>query len=357
MTSPPSDERRWQAVLDRDRAADTGWVYGVRTTGVYCRPGCPSRRPNRANVGFYDSPEQARAAGLRACRRCRPDAAAPPDPGAELVAAADRVIRESPAVPTLAELAAATGASPFHLQRVFTERTGVSPRAYAERLRAERASARLTEGAPVSDAAYDAGFGSAGRFSAAADGRLGMTPSRYRAGGPGEQVRVAVGDSALGAVLVAATDRGICAIELGDDPAALVDGFVERFHAAELVVDDDGFNRLVGEVVALVEDPATTTELPLDIQGTAFQERVWQALRAVPAGTTATYTELAAAIGSPASVRAVAGACAANRLAVAVPCHRIVRTDGGLAGYRWGVERKQALLEREGALSPAASPR
>ena len=355
------DEERWTAVVARDRAADTGWVYGVRTTGVYCRPGCPARRPRRENVGFYDSPAAAHAAGLRPCRRCRPDEAAAPDPGAELVARTCRLIEESDRVLTLDELARATHASRFHLQRVFTERTGVSPRAYAERLRAERVAEHLSGGAPVSDAAYDAGFGSAGRLSAAAPGRLGMTPSRYRAGGPDEEIRVAVGETTLGSVLVATTDQGVCAIELGDDPDALLSSFQERFHAATVVGGDPDFEQLVATVVGLVEHPRRAgADLPLDVRGTAFQERVWQALQAIPTGTTSTYREVAAAIGAPASVRAVAGACAANHLAVAIPCHRVVRTDGGLSGYRWGVERKRALLEREGALapvSPAPSPR
>jgi AraC family transcriptional regulator, regulatory protein of adaptative response / methylated-DNA-[protein]-cysteine methyltransferase len=354
------DETMWRAVVDRDRTADTGWVYGVRTTGIYCRPSCPSRRPKRENVAFFVSPLDAEAAGLRACRRCRPDRSNAPDPGADLVAATCRIIESSATVPTLDELAAATGVSRFHLQRVFTERTGVSPRAYAERLRAERVADRLAAGAPVSDAAYDAGFGSVGRLSAAAPARLGMTPSRFRAGGAGETVHVAVAETSLGAVLVAVTGRGVCAIELGDDPDELLATFQQRFHAADVRAGDDAFERTVALVVGLVEHPAVPVDpeaLPLDVRGTAFQERVWQALRAVPAGTTTTYTEVAEAIGAPTSVRAVAGACAANHLAIAVPCHRVVRTDGGLSGYRWGVERKQALLERESALSPAASPR
>lgn len=354
------DDAMWQAVVDRDRSADTGWVYGVRTTGIYCRPSCPSRRPNRENVVFFASAVDAEAAELRACRRCRPDQSTAPDPGADLVTATCRILESSTMVPTLDELATATGVSRFHLQRVFTERTGVSPRAYVERLRAERAADRLTAGSPVSDAAYDAGFGSVGRLSAAAPGRLGMTPSRYRAGGAGETIRVAVAETTLGAVLVAVTERGVCAIELGDDPDELLAAFQQRFHAADVRAGDDTFDRTVAVVVGLVEhpaDPIAPESLPLDVRGTAFQERVWQALRAVPPGTTTTYREVADAIGSPTSVRAVAGACAANHLAIAVPCHRVVRTDGGLSGYRWGVERKQALLEREGALSPAASRR
>jgi AraC family transcriptional regulator, regulatory protein of adaptative response / methylated-DNA-[protein]-cysteine methyltransferase len=357
MDELTTDEQRWAAVVAHDRTADTGWVYGVRTTGIYCRPTCPSRRPKRENVTFFATARDAAAAGLRACRRCTPDQPSAPDPGAALVAAACRVIEQSPTVPTLDDLAAATGVSRHHLQRTFTQRTGVSPRAYAERLRAERVADRLAAGAPVSDAAYDAGFGSVGRLSAAAPARLGMTPSRYRSGGAGEQIRVAVAETSLGAVLVAATPRGVCAIELGDDPDELLAAFQQRLHAAELVAGDAAFDGLVATVVGLVEHPDRSVDLPLDVRGTAFQERVWQALRAVPPGRTTTYREVADAIGAPSSVRAVAGACAANHVAVAVPCHRVVRTDGGLSGYRWGVARKQALLEREGALSPAASRR
>jgi AraC family transcriptional regulator of adaptative response/methylated-DNA-[protein]-cysteine methyltransferase len=351
------DESRWAAVVARDTTADTGWVYAVRTTGVYCRPGCPARRPRRDNVEFHDSATSAAAAGYRACLRCRPERSAAPDPSAELVARACRLIERSDRVPTLAELGAELGVSPHHLQRTFRAAIGVSPRAYAEQLRSRRVADRLEQGAPVSDAAYEAGYGTAARLAADSAGRLGMVPSRFRAGGAGEHIRVAVTDSSLGPVLVAATDRGVCAIELGDDPETLLDRFQQRFHAAELVAGDTGFDRSVAVAVAVVDGTSTGDRLDLDIRGTAFQERVWQALRAIPVGTTTTYAELAAAIGAPSSVRAVAGACAANTLAVAVPCHRVVRTDGGLSGYRWGIERKRDLLEREGALRPAASPR
>lgn len=341
------DEQRWAAVVARE---DTGgWVYAVRTTGVYCRPGCPARRPRRENVEFHDDPAAAEGAGFRACRRCRPREATAPDPTAELVTAARRRLDSDERVPTLAELASSLGVSPSHLQRAFTARVGVSPRAYAEHLRARRVAERLEAGTPVSDAAYDAGFGSAGRLSAAAASRLGMTPSRFRAGGAGERIRVAVAEASLGAVLVAATDRGVCAIDLGADPDELLAAFSRRFHAATVVAGDRAFERTVATVVAVVEGTAPADALTYDVRGTAFQERVWQALRSIPAGTTTTYARLAERIGAPGSVRAVAGACAANQLAVAVPCHRVVRADGGLAGYRWGVERKRALLEREAA--------
>ncbi len=349
------DDDRWAAVLDRARPVG-GWVYGVVTTGVYCRPSCPARRPLRRNVAFFDSPADAARAGLRACRRCRPDQP-DGDTASRLVAAVCRAIEQRTEVPTLATLAAEVGVSPSHLQRVFAAATGVSPRAYAERLRADRVARRLAGGAGVSDAAYDAGFGSTSRLSAAAAGRLGMTPSQFRAGGSGEEIRFAVGSSSLGAVLVAATSRGVCAVELGDEPDELVEAFQRRFHAARLVADDRQFAELVATVVTAVERPGRSVDLPLDVAGTAFQERVWQALRRIPPGATVSYADLARQVGAPDSARAVAGACAANRVAVLVPCHRVVRADGALSGYRWGVERKRVLLDREAGVSvPPSAP-
>jgi AraC family transcriptional regulator of adaptative response/methylated-DNA-[protein]-cysteine methyltransferase len=250
-------------------------------------------------------------------------------------------------------LAAAVGLSPHHFHRMFAAEVGVTPKAYADAHRARRLRAGLTDASSVTEAVYDAGFGSAGRFYASSTARLGMTPGRYRRGGAGEDIRFAVGHTGLGAVLVAATDRGVCAIDLGDDPDTLVRAFQDRFDRAELVGDDPAFEALVAQVVGLVERPHEQADLPLDIRGTAFQERVWRALRQVPAGTTTTYTALAGAVGAPGSVRAVAGACAANKLAVAVPCHRVVRLDGSLSGYRWGVERKRALLDHEATVAAA----
>jgi AraC family transcriptional regulator of adaptative response/methylated-DNA-[protein]-cysteine methyltransferase len=339
-----TDDDRWRAVISRDPAADGAFLYGVITTGVYCRPTCPSRRPRRDNARFFSSTAEAEAAGLRACKRCRPG-----DGGghAELVARACRLLETTDETPDLAGLAAAVGLSRHHFHRVFTAETGVTPKAYAEARRAERLRQQLDGGATVTEAIYAAGFGSNGRFYASSTARLGMTPGRFRDGGADTRVRFAVGQCSLGAILVAATDRGVCAIELGEEPDELVRSFQDRFHQADLVGGDEGFEALVARVVGLVERPERSTDLPLDVRGTAFQERVWRALQEIPPGTTATYTELAAAIGAPTAVRAVAGACAANRLAVAIPCHRVVRTDGSLSGYRWGVERKRALLERE----------
>jgi AraC family transcriptional regulator, regulatory protein of adaptative response / methylated-DNA-[protein]-cysteine methyltransferase len=266
---------------------------------------------------------------------------------AAIVERACRIIEQSSEPPTLEWLAAEVGLSRHHFHRVFTAETGITPKAYADAHRAGRLRAALDEAGQITAAAYDAGFGSTARFYAATDQRLGMAPTTYRDGAPGVEIRFAIGESSLGSILVGATERGVCAIYLGDDPELLIETFQDRFHAAELVGDDPAFGRLVAQVVAMVEDPAHPGDLPLDIRGTAFQERVWRALRQIPAGTTVTYTELAAAIGAPTAVRAVAGACAANHLAVAIPCHRVVRTDGSLSGYRWGVERKRALLDRE----------
>jgi AraC family transcriptional regulator of adaptative response/methylated-DNA-[protein]-cysteine methyltransferase len=340
-----TDDQRWQAVVTRDPAADGTFLYGVTTTGVYCRPSCPSRSPLRTNARFFTTEAAAEASGLRPCKRCRPGQAA--DANAELVERACRLIEEAADAPDLAGLAAAVGLSPHHFHRVFSAATGVTPKAYAEAQRARRLRGELDEGTSVTDALYRAGFGSSGRFYASSTARLGMTPGRFRQGGAGTEVRFALGQCSLGAILVAATDRGVCAIELGDDPEELVRSFQDRFHRAELLGGDEDFEDLVARVIALVERPDQPCDLPLDVQGTAFQERVWRALQDIPAGTTTTYTGLAAAIGSPSSVRAVAGACAANKLAIAIPCHRVVRTDGSLSGYRWGVERKRALIDRE----------
>jgi len=267
-----------------------------------------------------------------------------------VVTRACRIIEEADVPPTLASLAAEVGLSPHHLHRVFKAATGVTPKAYAAATRAARARDALEARPSVTEAMYAAGFTSSGRFYEDAPGRLGMTPTQFRAGGATTTVRFAIGECTLGAVLVASTPLGVCAVELGDDADGLLRGFQDRFHAAELVGDDPTFAVLVATVVGLVEHPDRPVELPLDVRGTAFQERVWQALRAIPAGETRTYAQVAAAIGAPSSVRAVAGACGANRVAVAIPCHRVVRTDGSLSGYRWGVERKAALLAREASV-------
>jgi len=340
----PTDAR-WAALLARDPGA--AFFYSVRTTGVYCRPSCGARPPRRENVAFHDTREAAEAAGFRPCRRCRPDQPPLAQRHAAEVAALCRLIEESDEPPTLEALARHAGWSPFHLHRVFKAVTGVTPRAYAAARRAHRAEASLATRASVTEAIYDAGFGSSGRFYATSGERLGMTPTAWRAGGAGAEIRFAIGQCSLGAILVASTARGVCAILLGDDPEALLHDLERRFPKACLVGGDADFEGLVARVVGLVEHPRVAVDLPLDVRGTAFQQRVWEALRRIPAGSTATYSEIAQAIGMPRAVRAVARACASNAIAVAIPCHRVLRKGGDLSGYRWGVERKRALLDRE----------
>ena len=343
-----NDDERWAAVQGRDAGAEDEFFYSVATTGVYCRPNCPSRRPRREHVRFHASREEAESAGFRACRRCRPHEPSPGERRAEAVAAACRLIDEAEEMPALDALAVAAGLSPSHFHRIFKTATGCTPRAYAAARRANRMREALREGGgTVTDAVYDAGFNSGGRFYAASREILGMTPAAFRRGGAGETIRFAVGACSLGAVLVAATSKGVCAIGIGDDPEVLVHDLEDRFPRADLVGGDPEFESLVARVVGFVEAPAVGLDLPLDIRGTTFQQRVWHALRDVPAGATATYGEIAERIGAPRAARAVARACASNPLAVAIPCHRVVRTGGGLSGYRWGVERKRALLDRE----------
>jgi AraC family transcriptional regulator of adaptative response/methylated-DNA-[protein]-cysteine methyltransferase len=314
---------------------------------VYCRPSCGARPALRRNVAFHASCAAAEAAGFRACLRCKPDQAPLAERHAELVARACRLIDQSEAEPTLDVLAAACGMSSHHFHRIFKAHTGITPKAYAAARRAARIERGLAQESTVTDAIYAAGFNSSGRFYAGAAGRLGMTPTAYRAGGHGMAIRFAIGACSLGAILVAATDKGICCILMGDDPELLARDLQDRFPAAELEGADAGFAEVVARVVGFVEAPAIGLDLPLDLRGTVFQQRVWEALRQVPSGSTVSYAELAERIGLPSGARAIAGACAANPIAVAVPCHRVVRTDGALSGYRWGVERKRALLERE----------
>jgi AraC family transcriptional regulator of adaptative response/methylated-DNA-[protein]-cysteine methyltransferase len=347
MMMQGADDRRWKAVQTRDASADHEFVYAVKTTGVYCRPSSPSRLPRRENVEFFERPEQAEAAGYRPTRRLAADRSSVAARHAELVATACRQIETAEHLPTLGELAAAADISPFHFHRIFKALTGLTPRGYAAAHRAARVRERLRHGKTVTAAIYDAGFNSNSRFYESSDRVLGMMPAAFRDGGRNATVRFAVGECSLGSILVAQSERGVCAILLGDDPEVLVHDLQDRFPRAELVGAEADFEDLVAKVVGFVEAPALGLALPLDIRGTAFQQRVWQALRQVPAGATATYGEIAATIGAPGAVRAVAQACGANALAVAIPCHRIVRRDGALSGYRWGVERKRALLERE----------
>jgi AraC family transcriptional regulator, regulatory protein of adaptative response / methylated-DNA-[protein]-cysteine methyltransferase len=344
-----SDEARWDAVRRRDRAADGTFYYSVLTTGVYCRPSCAARLPRRENVSFHASCAGAERAGFRPCKRCRPNEAGLAERQAALVANACRMIEEADEMPSLDALSQAAGLSRFHFHRVFKAATGVTPKAYADAHRGKRVRAKLVRSGTVTEAIYEAGFNSNGRFYAASSDLLGMTPSEFRAGGAGTTIRFAVGQSSLGVILVAASEKGVCAIQFGEDPDTLLRTLQDRFPKAQLIGGDERFEQLVARVVGLIEAPAQGHDLPLDVRGTAFQQQVWRALRDIPVGSTASYAEIAARIGQPKAVRAVAQACAANEIAVAIPCHRVVRRDGSPSGYRWGVERKRALLTRESA--------
>jgi AraC family transcriptional regulator of adaptative response/methylated-DNA-[protein]-cysteine methyltransferase len=341
------DEDRWAAVTRRDPRADGVFYYAVLTTGVYCRPSCAARRPLRENVRFHASCAAAERAGFRPCKRCRPNEPALAERRRAAVAEACRLIETAEELPSLDALAQAAGMSRFHFHRVFRAATGVTPKAYAAARRAERLRAELGKSGTVTEAIYGAGFNSSGRFYAASAAMLGMTPRKFRAGGEGVVIRFALGECSLGSVLVAASEKGVCAIMFGDDPGALLRDLQDRFPQAELIGADKSFEETVAKVVGFIEAPALGLDLPLDLRGTVFQQRVWQALREIPAGSTVSYAEIARRIGAPRAVRAVAQACAANDVAVAIPCHRVVRTDGALSGYRWGVERKRKLLARE----------
>lgn len=338
---------RWGAVQRRDREADGTFVYAVTTTGVYCRPSCGARLPRPENVRFFAHVSAAVRAGFRECKRCRADAPPLAERQTAQVAELCRMMEAREDVPSLDELAATIGASRFHTQRMFKRITGVTPRQYAAAHRARRVRDELRTNGSVTEAIYAAGYESSGRFYEQSNAVLGMTPRAYKQGGVALSIRFAVGQCSLGSILVAATERGVCSIALGDDPQALVDALTRDFPRADLVGADPEFERWVARVVAMVESPSVGLALPLDIRGSAFQQRVWQALAAIPVGKTITYAELASAIGAPRSVRAVAQACAANRLAVAIPCHRVVRKGGPDTGYRWGIERKRELLARE----------
>lgn len=349
QTAFDTQAARWAALAARDRTADGAFFYSVRTTGVYCRPSCAARPARPENVAFHTTTQAAEAAGFRPCKRCKPDQPPLAERNAAAVAAACRAIEAADEVPGLEALAMKAGMSPFHFHRVFKSVTGLTPKGYADARRAERMRSALGETPTVTAAIYEAGFGSGSRFYEKSDKVLGMTPRRFRAGGERAVIRFAVGECSLGSILVAATDKGVCAILLGDDPQALTEDLQDRFAQAELIGGDAEFEALVAKVVGLVEQPRLGLDLPLDVRGTAFQQRVWQALREIPAGETASYAQVAERIGKPAAVRAVAQACAANALAIAIPCHRVVRNDGALSGYRWGVERKRVLLDREAA--------
>jgi AraC family transcriptional regulator of adaptative response/methylated-DNA-[protein]-cysteine methyltransferase len=348
LTRPSvADDPRWARIVARDKTADGHLWYSVSTTGVYCRPSCPSRLANPKNVQLHDSLKSAKATGFRPCRRCNPDGLSVEAENAALAAKACRIIEESEEEPSLDALAQAVGRSPSYFHRMFKAATGVTPKDYAAAHRAAKVRHGLASGCSVTEAIYDAGFNSSGRFYEKSTDMLGMTPSQYRAGGANEEIKFAVGQTSLGAILVASSKKGVAAILLGDDPDKLVRNLQDRFPNARLIGADRDYEALVAQVVGFVEAPRIGLDLPLDVRGTAFQERVWKALQEIPAGSTVSYAEIARRIGAPKSVRAVAGACAANKLAVAIPCHRVVRNDGALSGYAWGVDRKRALLDRE----------
>ena len=338
---------RWAAILARDSKADTLFVYGVKTTGVYCRPSSVSRLPRPENIEFFDTPAQAEAAGYRPSKRAAGDQTQRAAQDAQRVADACRHIEQAEIPPNLNTLATLAGLSPFHFHRIFKAVTGLTPKGYASAHRSQKVRNGLKAKQTVTNALYDAGFNSTSRFYESADQLLGMKPSDYKAGGTNSAILFAVGECSLGSILVAQSSRGVCAILLGDEPDQLVRDLQDQFPNADLVGADHNFEQLIAHVVGFIEAPALGLDLPLDLRGTAFQQRVWQALRDIPVGDTASYGQIAERIGAPKSFRAVAQACGANCLAVAIPCHRVVRSNGDLSGYRWGVERKQQLLDRE----------
>jgi len=346
-TQSTAEDPRWRAVVERDPTADGRFYYSVKTTGVYCRPSCGARLARRENVAFHSTTAAAEAAGFRPCKRCKPDQPSLAERNAAMVTQACRMIEGSDEPIGLEALAAHLGASPYHFHRTFKSVTGLTPRQYAAANRAERVRRRLAESETVTDAIYDAGYNANSRFYERADDVLGMTPTEYRAGGSNAAIRFAVGECSLGSILVARSQRGVVAIRLGDDPDSLARELQDQFPHAEFIGGDPEFEALVATVVGFIEAPSLGLDLPLDVRGTAFQQRVWQALRDIPVGKTASYSDVARSIGAPKSARAVAKACAANGLAVAIPCHRVVRSDGQLSGYRWGVRRKKLLLEQE----------
>ena len=336
----------WNAVVARDRAADGAFVYAVRTTGVYCRPSCASRRPHRENVAFFESVDEAQRAGFRACRRCHPDAAVA-DPWTDKIRRACVYLANVDGHPSLAALAERVGGSPYHLQRNFKRIVGVSPREYADAIRLRKVKRALRGGENVTDAMFDAGYGSSSRFYGRAAAKLGMAPSAYRRGGAGMTIRYATARCPLGRVLVAATAKGVCSVAMGATDADLVAHLRREFPAAAIAEDRDALRASTDAIVTHLTGESARIDLPLDIQATAFQWLVWQALSAIPFGETRTYAQVARSIGRPRATRAVARACATNPVALAIPCHRVVASDGSSGGYRWGVERKKALLKSE----------
>lgn len=345
-TTPPfaTPEDRWQAVQDRNRLANGVFVYAVKTTGIYCRPSCASRQPLKKNVIFFNTSSEASRAGYRPCRRCSPQQNREQK---DLVTQACRYLETTNSFPGIEAIAEKLAVSDSQLRRLFKKETGLTMKAYFDACRARRLKDHLIKEGTVTQSMAREGYRSAGRFYSDTQQILGMSPTQFRTGGIGVTIRFGIGQSSLGSILVAMTDKGICSILLGNDPDLLIEDLQDRFPKADLIGGDAEFEQYLATVVAFVEDPYLGLDLPLDIRGTAFQQRVWQTLRKVPPGKRVTYTELARRISAPQSVRAVASACAANPIAVAIPCHRVVRLDGSLSGYRWGIERKEELLRRE----------
>ena len=341
-----SDDARWAAVLARNPEFDDAFVYSVATTGVYCRPSCPARRANRVNVEFHASPAEAERAGFRPCKRCKPDQPSLKAEHTAKVAQACRLIEQADEEPKLDEIAASAGLSPYHFHRIFKSIAGLTPKAYATAHRNKQLRDKLPGSKTVTDAIFNSGYNSNGQFYATATDVLGMTPSAYRSGGASAEIKFAIGECSLGGILVASTEKGICAIFFGE-PATLKRDLRKQFPRARLVPADRDFAQITAKVIAFVEEPRAGLELPLHVRGTAFQHRVWEQLRRIPVGSTASYAEIAKRIGEPQSARAVARACASNPVALAIPCHRVVKSDGSLSGYRGGVHRKRALLDRE----------
>ena len=351
--SVTKNDPRWISIVNRDASDDGTFYYSVKSTGVYCRPSCAARLARPENVQYHLTCEDAEKAGFRPCKRCKPDQPAATKQNARKIAKVCRLIEQAEEMPSLDELAEHAGLSVYHFHRTFKAITGLTPKEYADANRSNRVRASLEKSDTVTEAIYDAGFNSSGRFYETSNAVLGMTPSTFRAGGADTDVFFAIGECSLGSILVAQSTKGVCAILLGDDPAFLVRDLQDRFPKANLIGNEPGYEDLVSKVVGLIEEPGIGFDLPLDIRGTAFQRRVWKALQEIPPGSTVSYSDIANKIGVPKAVRAVAQACGANTLAVAIPCHRVVRNDGSLSGYRWGVERKRALLEREALARPA----
>lgn len=338
------NENHWQQVMARDARQDGRFVFAVRTTGIYCRPSCPSRRPRRDSVEFFPDPREAERAGYRACLRCKPTEISAQ---AQYVLRARQLLDNAEGVVTLAQLSKRVGLSPFHLQRLFKRATGLSPREYQSARRMQQVKTELRKGEDVTTALYDAGFSSPSRLYEKSDQQLGMTPGAYRRGGAGATISFAIAPTPLGRMLVAATERGLCAVRFGESATELERDLRSEFHAATLHRDDAALRRYIDPLLGSLGGEKTTIDLPLDVRATAFQQKVWETLQRIPRGETRSYTEIAREIGDPKAVRAVARACASNPVALAVPCHRVIRSDGDLAGYRWGIERKKKLLEGE----------